>query len=285
MKILFTGNGTSGSWQIRGRQLGWEMGGMVVPKAKREHIEAVDAVIVVKRVPDSMLNDLRESGKPWFYDMVDFYPQPECSSWDKRQSIDWANKRLAYLNPMAVIWPNNRIAEDVGFSGRSLVLPHHCWPRMGLNPVRARIKKVGYEGEPNYLAEWRPLIEKECKRRGWRFVVNPKNLADVDVILALRGGQWNGYCQRHWKSNVKLTNAHGSGTPFIGCREDGYLELATGAEFWADSEPEFIAALDSLESQEVRQKISDKFVKRAFRIDKAASILRRFVGSVVREIG
>lgn len=282
MKVLFTGNGTSGSWQIRGRQLGWEMGGMVVPKAKLRHIEQVDAVVVVKRVPDSLLEDLRSSGKPWIFDVVDFYPQPACSSWDKRESISWARQRLAKLKPTAVIWPNRRMAEDIGFSGKSIVLPHHCWPNIDVNPIRPEIKAIGYEGEPNYLAEWAPLIASECKKRGWRFVVNPKNLADVDVLVALRGGEWNGYCQRHWKSNVKLTNAHGCGTPFIGCREDGYVEVATGAEYWADSEAEFVTALDWLQRQDVRRKISDKFVKRAYRIDKAASVLRRFVGSVAR---
>lgn len=144
------------------------------------------------------------------------------------------------------------MAEDCeGFGIPVLWLPHHHRPGIARNPIREEIRKVGYEGSPQYINQWRPHIEAECQRIGAEFVVNPPRLADVDVVLALRDAK--GYAPRFWKSNVKLANAHGSGTPFIGCRESGYIETASGAEYWADNPVELRVAMDWLKSQSARE--------------------------------
>jgi hypothetical protein len=125
-----------------------------------------------------------------------------------------------------------------------------------LNPIREKVKTVGYEGGENYLGSWRPWLEAECTRRGWRFVVNPQELADVDIVVAVR--EFTGYAARKWKSGVKLANAQGSKTPCVLMREAGYLETASGGERWADTKEEFVAAFDELTSVEARREAAGK---------------------------
>jgi hypothetical protein len=132
-----------------------------------------------------------------------------------------------------------------------LALPHHARPGMAVNPIRERVQRVGYEGGENYIAAWRPVIERACAERGWSFVLNPASLTDVDIVLALRDQQ--GYAPRFWKSNVKLANAQGSGTPIICGLEAGYLETATGAELLVSEPVELLSDLDALVPVEERR--------------------------------
>lgn len=271
MKILLTGRGGSGSWSIRGEQIGKALGAKVCRMALPETCSAADLIVVVKRVPDELLQAIRKSGRPWAYDIVDAYPQPLCSAWGETESREWLKEHLARLRPDHVIWPNERMQKDsIGGS----VVYHHHRPNIKTNPIREQIKVIGYEGAESYIESWRPAIEAECRKRGARFVVNPANLADVDVVLALRGEAFNGYPQKHWKSNVKLANAHGSGTPFIGAPEDGYSETACGAEYWARSAEDLSRALDWLEPRETRSEVSARFLKSAFSLDHAAERYR-----------
>jgi hypothetical protein len=133
---------------------------------------------------------------------------------------------------------------------------------------------IGYEGSPAYIRGWAEVISSECAKRALTFVINPTQLADVDVILALRGSGFNGYTQRNWKSNVKLANAHGSGTPFVGAREAGYLETQSGVEYWADDQRELSSALDWLETKSARTAIRDRFLASCFTRNMAAQRYR-----------
>ena len=85
--------------------------------------------------------------------------------------------------------------------------------------------------------------------------MEPKALADLDIVVAMRDQK--GYAPRHWKSNVKLANAQGSGTPIICNREMGYLETASLEERWADTKEELFAALDALAPHDVRSAAHD----------------------------
>lgn len=253
------------------------LGGKAVPMASLEECKAADAIIAVKRIPDGLLANIRASKKPWAWDVVDAYPQPQCSSWGRSESIAWLKKEAQRLSPDLIIFPNARMRDDFG-SGA--VIYHHHRPGIERNPIREKIETIGYEGSPRYIESWMPAIAEECKKRGVAFVVNPPRLADVDVVLALRGRGWNGYPQRHYKSNVKLANAHGSGTPFIGGMESGYLEVKSGIEYWAETATEFSSCLDLLEPQSVRQSISRRFLECAYPIDRAAADYRKlFNGS------
>lgn len=278
MKIVMTGKGGSaGSWICRGQQLGDAIGATVSPVAEKEVLAAHDIAVVVKRVPVPLLVSIRASGRPWVYDIVDAYPQPAASAWTRDEAIHWARRHIAELRPDAVIWPTRKMKEDCDTGLPGLVLPHHHRPGIKNNSIRKEVKTVGYEGGAHYLADWLPVLERECKHRGWRFVVNQEHLADLDIVVALRGGQWNGYVQENYKSNVKLANAHGSGTPFIGQMEQGYLETASGCEYWAQNKDMIATCFNWLEDQSAREQIHDRFQQAAYPVEKAASELSEFL--------
>jgi hypothetical protein len=272
MKILVTGRGGAASWTIRGEQLGRAMGATVKPMATLAECRAADVIVVVKRVPDELLHAVRQSGRPWVYDIVDAYPQPHCADWSPAQARQWLHDHLQRLQPAAVVWPNQRMRADAAYPG--WVLYHHHRPGIDTMLLRDRIYRVGYEGRPEYLAGWIGPVVAECKRIGAEFVINPATLSQVDVVLALRAGKWNGYCQRHWKSNVKLANAHGAGVPFIGLPEAGYLETAAGGEQLIESPAELGQALDMLADGAVRTSVQDKFLANAYSVDQAAADMK-----------
>lgn len=285
MSILFTGRGGAGSWTIRAEQIGRALGARVQAMATVEDCSRADVIVVVKRIPEQLLERICCSRRPWVYDIVDAYPQPECSGWKKPKAIEWLDTTIERLRPSAVIWPNERMRDDLAnelrwwnkTAPRSAVIPHHHRPGLRVNPIRERIARIGYEGASAYIDGWRDAIERQCKRLGAEFVLNPPHLADVDVVLALRDKNHSGYPQRHWKSNVKLANAHGSGTPFIGLPEPGYKETGTGAEQWAENEQELAIALDFLAPQWVRREQSAAFLKAALPVERVAQQYREFL--------
>ncbi len=273
-QVMFTGRGTSGSWQIRGVQLAEALGpaAWAEPMAPRTDLAAI--VVGVKRIPSELLFRLR--GVPLVWDVVDAWPQPHGNEWDENLCRRWFEGEFERLKPAGIIAATRRMAQDVaGYGVPVLWLPHHHRPKIKPNPIRDQVRAVGYEGATDYIAKWRPAIERECERIGARFVVNPQHLADVDVVLALRGS--TGYAARNWKSGVKLANAHGSGTPWIGGREAGYVETGTGCEYWADSPEELRIALDWLQDKSAREQIADRFRAAAFPVEKAARKLEEFL--------
>ena len=278
--ILFTGRGSSGSWKIRGEQLGLALGAKVKPQATLEDCKAADLIVVVKRISPTLLDNIRRSGKPWVFDCVDFYPQPECSTWHRDHAIDWVRKSLSKLKPNAVIWPNERMQEDCGKGYNGITLYHHHFPGIHRNPIREEVRAVCYEGSERYLGGWLRHILNECQAREWHFYVNASRIADSDIVLAIRDEKYSGYAQRHWKSNVKLANAHGSGTPFIGPCEDGYSETATGFEKWCESPEMLKYAFDELESYDMRQKVGSAFIQNKIDIQEIASQYRRFLNGL-----
>lgn len=277
MRLLVTGKGGAGSWIVRGEQLGAAMGATTKPMAGRADVRGCDLAVVVKRTPDSVLAALRAERKPWVLDVVDFYPQPISSTWTRAEAIRWVRARIGELQPTALIWPNRQMATDCAIDLPSVVLYHHHRPGIARNPIRERVQVVGYEGAPAYLAGWQRALEAECARRRWRFEVNPRSVADLDIVIALRGGAWDGYVPAHWKSNVKLANAHGSGTPFVGQMERGYLETAAGAERWLTEPGQMRSIFDALESRTTRERVRDAFLAKAYTVTQAAEDLRGFL--------
>lgn len=270
MRILVTGKGKGGAWAIRGAQLGKAIGAKVIPNATRADCQEADLIVVVKRLPPELLDNIRKSGTPWVWDVLDCYPQPRVHQWTLAFASEWMRQQIKEVRPNAVVWPTKAMGEDVGFNGPSRTLYHHCRPMQPTNPIRQDIRVVGYEGSPPYIEGWAETIQRECDRRGWDFIVNPPSLDVLDVVLALRGGQFNGAAARRWKSNVKLANAHGTGTPFIGAPESGYQETETGAEFWATNERELAVAFDWLAEHDTRRMIHDRFLAARIALDDAA---------------
>lgn len=266
MRVTFTGNGTAGSWKIRGEQIAAALNVPAIPRI--QHFQG-ELLVVVKRVPDNLSAILR--GRPWVWDVVDAYPQPLSSEWTEREAKRWLKDTINRLSPTAIIWPNRQMMQDAEFDGPQTVIYHHARPGGAINPVRERVSVVGYEGSRRYIEQWAPHIDAECRKRNWRFVINPGSLSDCDIVLALRGEPFSGYVPKHWKSNVKLANAHATGTPFVGALESGYIETASGAEYWAETPGQLRMAFDWLTDQSAREQVSDRFRQKTITLEKAAA--------------
>lgn len=253
MRVLITGKGTGGSWQIRGVQLGEAIGATVQPNAT--DVQGYDAAVLVKRPTADLLQRLHRGGVPILWDVVDAWPQPGGNAWGRDRCLDWLQQQVMTIRPAAIVAATQAMAADCErFGVPVLALPHHARPGLRRNAIRP-VKVVAYEGGQQYLGKWLPLILTECGRRGWDFVINPLDVSEVDILLALR--DCSGYAPREWKSNVKLANAQGSATPVICNREAGYLETASGAEQWADDEAELVKAFDALTDMNTRQAASE----------------------------
>jgi hypothetical protein len=267
MKILITGRGTGGSFQVRGVQLGHAIGATVIPNASDRDIRAHDLVILVKRPAAGLVERIHAAGKPLVWDVVDAWPQPEGNRWTKQQCLEWLAERIKTIKPHAIVAATAEMfgdalrvsAEMFGDFPRSmprtLWLPHHARQDQPVNPVREHVQTIGYEGGLKYLEGWLPVIKAECDRRRWRFVPAAGQLAELDIVLALRTDA--GYAPRHWKSNVKLANAQATGTPIVCYREAGYLETDSGAgAHWADTPIELTRAFDALTAHDTRARSS-----------------------------
>jgi hypothetical protein len=260
MHILMTGKGTGGSWAVRGVQLGRAIGATVMANAI--DVGKYDLAVLVKRPQPELVWRLRRMEVPIVWDIVDAFPQPHGNQWDRQECMDWLRASVEFVRPHALVTATQAMAADCAeFGLPMLALPHHAWPDQGTCVVSGSVHRVGYQGGENYLGRWRAILEGECGRRGWQFIVNPRSVAVLDIVVAVR--QFDGYAARQWKSNVKLANAQGCGTPCVLNREAGYLETACGEERWADSESEIVKAFDSLESQQARVLASRALVSAA----------------------
>lgn len=261
MEILVTGRGTGGSWSIRGVQLARAMGAKVMPEAP--DVSGNDVAVLVKRYTPGLLERLHDArerdGLHIIWDVVDAWPQPRGNLWNREECLRWLRAEIALIQPDGIVAATEEMAEDcMEFGVPVLLLPHHARPGLRRNPIRDQVRTVGYEGAPHYIARWRGHIEHECARRGWRFVMQPGELADVDIVLALRDDA--GYGPRKWKSGVKLANAQGSGTPIVCCREAGYLENDSGGALWADDPRQLANAFDILEPLAARRNAAAKLL-------------------------
>lgn len=173
--------------------------------------------------------------------------------------MEWLRGALDIARPDVVVAATRamqRDIEELGYS--SFTIPHHFRPGVERNPVRRVFKTVGYEGAAGYLEGWIEPLMEACAARGLNFVLNPPRLADLDCVVAFRSA--SGYPAMNWKSNVKLANAHGTGTPFIGSPESGYTETATGSEVFLTSPADLDKALGYLEPYDLRNAISASFL-------------------------
>jgi hypothetical protein len=280
VKILFTGKGSAGSWQMRGAQLGMACGAEVSAKASEGSIESADVVVLVKRPGAGMVERIRKSGVKWAWDLVDFYPQPTCSKWPRDYAIKWVRSQIKSAKPNAVIWPNARMQDDCSDGRPSLVLYHHSDPRCVPKTINKQISRVSYCGSHRYIKRWGKVINSECQKRGWKFRIDASPIPDGDIVVAFRDKEHCGYVQRHWKSNVKLANAHACGIPFVGSVENGYLETCSGREMLTDKPEDLPMMFDALESQDNRQSVSDAFVRCTYRVEDAARELKDFLISL-----
>lgn len=274
VKLLVTGKGgKSGSWSIRATQLGGAIGAKVQANADLATCKEADLIIVVKRTPPKLMENIAKSGKPWVFDIVDGWPQP--FPWHDKESIGWLQERILTLNPNAVVYGTTRMMADAEFPG--LVLPHHAWSKYSPIEVREKVSVVGYEGSLTHLGHWFDVIQTACNRRGWHFRVNG-DMSKADIGIALRGN--GGYPAKYWKPGTKLANLHALGLPAICSPETGYYEIASGKERWIVEGDNIDNVFDLFEPYETRLEINRVVPHYAPRLDQIAKHYKDWLNGV-----
>ena len=247
LSIAVTGSGRSGSWRIRGEQLGRAIGAEIITSPIGVNLDRFDIVISVKRpvVPD-------HSGS--VYDIVDAWPQPTGNKWIRADIIRYMKDKAAGFG--SLVCATQTMADDLG----GFFLPHHYRPNIKESQCPPHVKRVGYEGSRRYLCEWEPVIMAECAARGWEWVPDADLTEEpCDILIALRGAEWQGYGTNNWKSGVKLSNAIGSLTPLICLPERGYLEY--GLPVWTVNGISDIAkAFDALAEHRTRDMMARAYM-------------------------
>lgn len=238
-----------------------------------------DLAVLVKRAPAALVERLHHAHVPIVWDVVDGWPQPVGNEWNRDECLAWLRGMVKAVRPRAIVAATQAMATDCGeFGVPVLYLPHHARPGIEANPIRESVQTVGYEGSEAHLGAWKPWLEAECRRRGWAFVVNPARMADADIVVALR--ERTGYAPSTWKSNIKLANAMGSGTPFIGAREAGYIEQSCGVERFVETEDQVSKAFDALTPQKERLRCSGFMKAVAPRLEYVAATYRAWLVSL-----
>ena len=274
MKLLVTGKGGSGSWKIRGEQLGQAIGADVIPKASQDQLKKRDVTLIVKK---STLEIAKYATGKKVWDVIDHWPQPMGNDWDKDKLTAHILRQAEAIKASYLICATEQQRKDLA---GDFTLYHHHRPNIKINPIRERVQTVGYEGDIRFLGKWTKLLMQECTKRGWALLFNPPELASCDIIVALRDFPFKGYATDNWKSNVKLANAQGSGTPIICNREAGYMETESGAEIYADTPQELIAGFDVLRHQGERLVRSRALLDSAYTLEDAAGDLKGFLSGL-----
>jgi hypothetical protein len=217
MNLLIIGSGDERtSFAIRGRQIGNALGARVTSTPTPQDFAWAEAILLVKRYGASFASQARVTGVPVLWDALDFWAQPADNGVTETQARALLSAQIAKVQPTILIAATEAMAEDAKAAGVDAVcLPHHTW--RGLDPMASRTEMgvVAYQGNPLYLGRWAMALQRACQSRGWRFVINPEQLWQADLIVALRDGPWDGWICRQWKSGVKLGNAIAVGRPVL----------------------------------------------------------------------
>ncbi len=269
LRVCFTSRSSAGAWQIRGQQIAamrsnWN----AVNKPSVTDLEQCDLLCIVKKPDRKVISLARRMNKPIVFDIVDSWAQPEdgllCP--DKGKARELFAQGWRDINADGYIFPTGHMQEDLGALVQDkITIYHHYWPHIQTNPIRDRVSVIGYEGA-DYLGQWLPRIEHACAERGIRFVANPQNYTDLDVVVLARGGEHGNFLSRSYKSNVKLANAYGSGTPaLVHFDEMSAHDTDTGdVLFFTDQPGSFERQLDRLiDSYTLRISIQERFLNAA----------------------
>ncbi len=234
MKVLFTGIGRFGAWTMRAEQIAatrkeWK----AVPHATRRDAEGMDVVVVVKKIEDQSLLELKAWGGPLVYDALDFWPQKRGirRMWPPLRNMEDARAMvrpiIARIDPDMVLCPTAQMARDLEPLGwPTRLYYHHYDPRMEpLQRGRQAAKRVVYNGRKSHLGIWRSFARISCFLHGAEFVASNGPQPECgDVLLAVRRS--TPWISRRWKSNIKAAVALRLGLPLVAwpeCRSTNKL--------------------------------------------------------------
>ena len=289
-KVCFLGHEQLGSWKIRGEQMSAQRAEWhATTELTQDVLDSFEVFCVVKHFKPGWLKTLRSMGKIVFVDIVDGWIQPEDNLLVKNQvdaialfSSRW--KKWQFTD--GFIFPTKAMREDLGaIAPTSCTIYHHFRPGIKINPIRPVVKKVGYEGKEISLSIWRNVLEKYCEARGLDFVVNPGSLAELDIGIAVRGREHDSYLTRRYKSNVKLANFYGSGTPCIMQHgQSAYHETDCGKVLFFKNAEELVYNLDVLRrDHSLRQSMHEAYLDAAlsYSIDRMSDEYEEFFSEVM----
>jgi hypothetical protein len=281
MNILVVGQGPKpvGSWIMRGIQLGAALGARVVQTPTPEDWRWASLAILVKNHALPLVAQAQAAGVPIIWDALDFWRQPAENRWTEAQARQGLAAALRVMRPVLTIGATRAQAEAA--AGRYLV--HHS--RGGLVPTEARatVTTVGYDGSPSYLGRWHGWLASACHRRGWSFVMNPQDLAAMDLLVAFRDGVFDGWPCREWKSGVKLVNAIAAGRPILSQPSAAWAELTPMGSILS-TVAELDAALDEWTPYPMRRAVVESSKTRAemFHVEHVAADYRAIIGAYAR---
>lgn len=277
MRVHFSGgpqikHSTSkrGSYEMRGRQIAATRPNWTADWESGCYPDKIDVFVTIKKFDPRAL-----SASCSVYDIVDAWGQKRGHDVGerfatRRQIIKYfkdqwllsgiAKKFNGWIFPNATMRKDLRRACPVPLSA---VIYHHYHPGIKINPIREKLTKIGYQGKKQFLGEWEGKIRSICDKMNIEFVINPEHLADVDAVVAVRGGTYGNIMTRSYKSNVKLANCYGSGTPALMYPEASYQETDNGFVNFFKDEEQFIQQLESLHPYDVRKNIHEKFLDTA----------------------
>lgn len=271
MRILVVGADSRGSFEMRGRQLGHALGARITINPSSADWKWADAIVLVKRAVSIWGPQAMRTGVPLLWDVVDVWKQPDENQLPVLTLSDRVRATVRTLHITTVVGATGAMAEDIG----GVSLPHHC--RLDLAPVSPKREGtivVAYEGQPKYLGPWRTELEYACADLGYAFVINPPDLRAVDVVVALRGGRWDGDVCRRWKSGVKYANALVAGKPVLSQPTAGFDDVGpTG--LLIDQSIDLRSRLDTLASLSVRMEAYQRARCRASEFS-LSTIARRY---------
>jgi hypothetical protein len=276
VSVCFTSKSSAGTWQIRGKQIAATRENWVATnKPTDEDIFNCHLLCVVKKTDHRIIQMAKKYKKPIVFDIVDSWAQPEDGL--RIDGLFSAShlfkKKWDSIDADGYIFPTLNMERHMGKLVRDrLTIYHHYWPNIKKNPLRKDVLTVGYEGA-DYLGEWRDKLIEICSRRGLNFVINPAEYTDMDIVVIARGGQHANFLSQNYKSNVKLANAYGSGTPaIVHCNEMSAHDTDCGdVLFFTDFPGSLERQLDKLISSfDLRYSMHQSFLKasRFFSIDK-----------------
>lgn len=222
MNVLFVGSGSGGSWQIRGVQIGAALCARVTSRPSPDDWQWADLVVLVKHAAEQFGEEAAASGARIIWDVLDWWKQPD----DNQSAISDVMQDVRAMQKRHVIHKLIGATQAMADEIDGVYIPHHSREGMVPTPIRDRIEVIAYEGTPKYLGPWKQILEQTADMIGAAFVVNPKRLSDADVVVAFRGGKWDGPICRRWKSGVKLVNAIAIGRPVIAQRSEAFFETS-----------------------------------------------------------
>lgn len=279
MNVLIVG-GSKGSWAMRGRQLGDAIGARYAVRPRSSDWIDADVVVVVKRAFEQHFRALQDLQVPVVWDALDFWAQPRDNDLSEAELASAVRSTAAALKVRTVIGATRAMAAAID----GVYLSHHS--RIGLTPAppRPRLSVVAYEGVGRYLGSWGPALERVCAEMGLRFVVNPPDIRDADLLVAFRGEEWDGIACRRWKSGIKHVNAIAAGRPILSQASAGFDEIRPSGVV-VERPADLRAAIEHFTSLTSREAVYRQCLKRApeFSIERIAEQYRGLLRTVVQE--